>query len=216
MKRTIYTVLTLILAVTFTNISYGQSYSDKVKKRQIKAGKMARKQAKKYSKEGWAEFQGSLPMAKQLEKAWNKQMAEDEEGNAEFLFANGNAVAGTLGAADMASLEKAKLNLVGQLESKITAIAKVSLATEQNTAVDATTVDKVVTGSKNRVAMRLRQVEPTYKVKRNVTGSNGQANVEVEVMLFYSYKSVRKIVEEVAKKTLKEETENIHEELDGE
>lgn len=190
--------LFLIIFITIGQVVNAQSYSDKVKKREIKAGREASKQAKEYQKDGWQVPQGSLPMEKLLEKSWNKQLAEDENGNPEFVWADAIAVAGTHSAADLAALEKAKLNLVGQLESKIKAIVQISLETEQNSSIDADTKDKVVANSKNVMTTNLQQVEPTYKVYRTLENNN----VEVRLILFYSYKTLKEQVEASTKQVL--------------
>ncbi len=56
---------------------------------------MARKEAKKKTKEGYFVAPGALPMDKQLEKAFVKQNMEDDQGYPKYIVASGNSVAGT-------------------------------------------------------------------------------------------------------------------------
>ena len=201
-----------------------QTQAQRVKKREIKAGKMARKEGRRFKREGWRVLPGSLPMAKLLDRSWRKQLSEDDYGKAKYIWAAGNGVAGSQAAADMQAMEVAKLQLAGQLESNLTAIAKTSIANNQTTKAKAETVTKVVTAAKNTIITRLRSVEPTYKIYREVTElvrrkkrkrgikvDNG--NIEVQVMLFYNKKEAAAIVEEAAKKVLKEELEDVHKEV---
>lgn len=201
-----------------------EGQAQRVKKREVKAGKMARREARKFKREGWRVLPGSLPMQKLLDRSWRKQLSEDDYGKAKYIWASGNGVAGSQAAADMQAMEVAKLQLAGQLESNLTAIAKTSIANNQSTKAKAETVTKVVTAAKNTIITRLRSVEPTYKIYREVTETirrkkrrrgikveNG--NIEVQVMLFYNKKEAAAIVEEEVKKALKEEVEDIHKEV---
>ncbi len=196
----------------------------RVKKREVKAGRMARKEARRFKKAGWKVLPGSLPMQKLLDRSWRKQLTEDNEGKATYIWASGNGVAGSQAAADMQAMEVAKLQLAGQLESNLTAIAKTSIANNQTTKSKAETLTKVVTAAKNTIITRLRRVEPTYKIYREVTEEirrknrrrgidvkNG--NIEVQVMLFYNKKEAEAVVEAEVKKALKDEVDDVHKEV---
>ena len=216
----LFSILFIFSLVAVTH----QGQAQRVKKREVKAGKMARKEARRFKKDGWRVLPGSLPMEKLLDRAWRKQLSEDTYGKAAYIWASGNGVAGSQAAADMQAMEVAKLQLAGQLESNLTAIAKTSIANNQSTKAKAETVTKVVTAAKNTIITRLRSVEPTYKIYREVTElvrkknrrrgikvDNG--NIEVQVMLFYNKKEATAVVEEEVKKVLKDELNDIHKEV---
>lgn len=203
-----------------------ETQAQRVRKREVKAGKMARKEARRFKKEGWRVFPGSLPMQKLLDRSWRKQLSEDTYGKAKYIWASGNGVAGSQSAADMQAMEMAKLQLAGQLESNLTAIAKTSIANNQRTKAKAETLTKIVTAAKNTIITRLRRVEPTYKIYREVTETvrrkkrrrgikieNG--NIEVQVMLFYNKKEAAAVVEEEVKKALKDEVDDVHKEVNS-
>ena len=79
MKNAIIGLLSLLL-ISATGISYAQTTKEQRKERQElakaskkelneKAGKAARKEAKRLSKEGWKTAPGALPLEKQLDKS---------------------------------------------------------------------------------------------------------------------------------------------------
>lgn len=182
----------------------------KVKSKDLKAMKEAKKQAKKLKKEGWNVAPGALPLEKSLESSWSMLLDRDDEGLKKFLDADGNAVAETKTAADMQALEMAKLNLAGQLETEIAALVEGSIANEQLTREEAASVTKVITGSKNLIATTIKRVDPVYKVYRNV----GKNNVEVQLKLFYNQAMALNTAKQTLRNKLSEETEIIHEKLD--
>ena len=78
----------------------GKAYKDLKKQEKVldkelqkKAIKEARKEAKKLEKEGFKTPVGKLPLAKQLETAWEKQAELDTEGNPYWYIASSRAVA---------------------------------------------------------------------------------------------------------------------------
>ena len=220
----LFTLLFMCSMLVGIQQAEAQDYNKRVKKREVRAGKMARKEARRFKKAGWKVLPGSLPMQKLLDRSWRKQLTQDNEGKASYIWAAGNGVAGSQAAADMQAMEVAKLQLAGQLESNLTAIAKTSIANNQRTKSKAETLTKVVTAAKNTIITRLRRVEPTYKIYREVTEEirrkkrkrgikvkNG--NIEVQVMLFYNKKEATAIVEEEVKKALKDEVDDVHKEV---
>lgn len=52
-----------------------------------RAGKIARKESRKYEKEGWMTVPGALPIEKQLDKAYMMQMEYDEDMYPKYLWA---------------------------------------------------------------------------------------------------------------------------------
>lgn len=164
-----------------------------------KAIKLARKEAKKFKKQGYQVTPGSLPMEKMLETTWMKLLEKDSEGNPIYISADGNAVAQTRTAAEMQALEVAKLNLAGQLETIIRSIVEANIANAQLNNEEAASVTKVLQGAKNIIATTLEQVDPAFKIYRNLPNKN----VEVNVKILYN----RKQAIETAKKAIKQEME---------
>ncbi|MGB0521340.1 MAG: hypothetical protein ACPGJS_00200 [Flammeovirgaceae bacterium] len=206
MKKQFSFLLTALLLIGFFSVNAQL----KVKSKDLKAMKEARKQAKKLKKQGWNVAPGALPLEKSLESSWSMLLERDDEGVKKYLDADGNAVSETKTAADLQALEMAKLNLAGQLETEIAALVEASIANEQLTREEAASVTKVVTGSKHLIATTIKRVDPVYKVYREV----GKSNVEVQLKLFYNLNSALNTAKQTLRNKLSEETEIIHEKLD--
>lgn len=167
---------------------------------QRKAIKEARKEAKRFKKAGYDVTPGSLPMEKQLEYTWIRLYQRDDKGQAMYLSADGNAVAETRTAAEMQALEAAKLNLAGQLETFIRAIIEANIANAQLNNEEATSVTEFLTGAKNIIATTLGQVEPAFKIYRNLPNKNVEVNVKIlvnrEQVLLQAKKQIREELKE--------------------
>lgn len=206
MKKQISFFLTALLIIGFS----AANAQFKVKSKDLKAMKEAKKQAKKLKKEGWNVAPGALPLEKSLETSWSLLLERDDEGVKKYLDADGNSVAETKTAADLQALEMAKLNLAGQLETEIAALIEGSIANEQLTREEAASVTKVVTGSKHLIANTIKRVDPVYKVYREV----GKSNVEVQLKLFYNLDKALNTAKQTLRTKLADETDIIHEKLD--
>ena len=135
----------------------------------------------------------------------------NEEGKKKYLDADGNAVAESKSAADLQALELAKLNLAGQIETQVAALIEASVANQQLTREEAASVTKVVAGSKNMIKNVINEVDPVYKVYREV----GRKNVEVQLKIFYDRDNAMNGAKKVIRNKLEEETNIIHEKLDN-
>ncbi len=209
MKRQFILLFSILLTLSFANLSCAQRSG--LKKRDIRAMKQARKEARKMKKDGWDVAPGSLPIDKALERSWAMQLDFDEEGKKKFLDADGNAVAESKSAADLQALELAKLNLAGQIETQVAALVEASVANQQLSREEAASVTKVVAGSKNMIKNVINEVDPVYKVYRDV----GRKNVEVQLKIFYDRENAMNGAKKVLRNKLAEETNIIHEKLDN-
>jgi len=209
MKKQFILLFSILFSFSIVNIALAQQ--PKLKKKDVKAMKEARKQSKKMKKDGWDVAPGSLPMEKALERSWSMLLDYDEEGKKKFLDADGNAVAESKSAADLQALELAKLNLAGQIETQVAALIEASVANQQLTREEAASVTKVVAGSKNMIKNVINEVDPVYKVYREV----GRKNVEVQLKIFYDRENAMNGAKKVLKTKLEEETNIIHEKLDN-
>lgn len=209
MKKQFIILLSILFSFGVVNLALAQQ--PKLKKKDVKAMKEARKQSKKMKKDGWDVAPGSLPMEKALERSWSMLLDYDDEGKKKFLDADGNAVAESKSAADLQALELAKLNLAGQIETQVAALIEASVANQQLTREEAASVTKVVAGSKNMIKNVINEVDPVYKVYRDV----GRKNVEVQLKIFYNRENAMNGAKKVLRNQLEEETNIIHEKLDN-
>ncbi|UZR95121.1 hypothetical protein [Chondrinema litorale] len=209
MKKQFILLFSILLSFGIASISLAQP--PKLKKKDLKAMKEARKQGKKMKKDGWNVAPGALPIEKSLERSWSMLLDYDEEGKKKYLDADGNAVAESKSAADLQALELAKLNLAGQIETQVAALIEASVANQQLTREEAASVTKVVAGSKNMIKNVINEVDPVYKVYREV----GRKNIEVQLKIFYDRENAMNGAKKVIRNKLEEETNIIHEKLDN-
>ena len=205
-------MVVLIMIAATPSLQAADKKSDrKVKKeRKRKATKSARKESKRFRKAGWYVAPGALPMDKQVEKSWERQYEEDENGYPLYLVGTGNSVAESQSAAKLQAMELAKLELAGVVQTNIIAIIENSVANNQLSRDDAASVTKTVAASKNIIAQEIGRIVTFFEIYREV----GDANIEASVRIGYN----TEIAYDTAKKTIKEEledrTEELHKKLD--
>lgn len=180
-----------------------------------KADRNARKEARKMRRKGFMVFPGSIPLDKQLEYSWMKQIEEDERGMLKYIFADGNGVGKTQTAAEMQAMEAAKLQLAGQISNEINQIIEGKIANDQIDRETGNSLTKFVAGSKNYIIQNLSYVKPALKVYRE----SGRHDLEVVVKLFYNVEeamiSAEKALEAKIRSDLEEEADELIEELDN-
>jgi hypothetical protein len=175
-----------------------------------KAIKEARKEAKKMEKDGWSVPPGSIPLAKVLENAWLKQVAEDDNGNVRYIFADGNAVAETKSAAEMQAIELGKLQLAGLIQTNMSSLISANIGNAQLSTQEAASVTEIVQSAKNMIAMELGYVDPSFKLYRDI----GKDKTEVQVRLFYDTKQSLEIAKKIVRQELKDKLKLNEEKLE--
>ena len=208
------TTTTLIAAAIFffsANVLLAQQTEKELKKDvSSKAMKSARKEAKKYKKDGYYVAPGALPLDKQLENAWMKQYETTDKGEPKYIVSSGQSVGETQTAAKLQANETAKLELAGQINTQVAALIENSIANQQLNNEEAASVTKTVAASKNLIAQELGQVLPLVEMYKKI----GQ-NVEVNVRLAYNAATAFDIAKKVIRKSLEEETKIAHEKLEN-
>ncbi len=174
-----------------------------------RAIKEARKEAKELEKEGWEVPAGGLPLAKSLEKAWTKQLEEDDKGNVKYITADGNGIAGNRTAAELQAIETGKLQLAGLLETRVAALISNNIANVEMSSQEAESITEVIGNSKNIIAKNMGYINPFFKIWRRL--DNG--NVEVSTRLFYNAEEADAMAKEAVKKELKEKLNTNEEDL---
>jgi len=209
MKRLIF-ALTILFSVSLAIPVMGQATSkDAQKEMKSKAYKKARKEAKKYKRDGFYVAPGAIPLEKQLEKSWGLQYETDEKGNPKYFVASGNSVAETQTAAKLQAIETAKLNLAGQISTNIAALIENSIANQQLTTEEAASVTKTVAASKNLIAQELGRVLTTVEMYKKIG-----TNIESDIFIAYSYEMAVEAGKKVIRQQLEEQTDILHDKLD--
>ena len=212
MKLTKILTVALALVFAFGTTSFAQTKeASKAGKKEIKAKavKEARKEAKKFKKEGYHVAPGALPMEKQIESAWIRQYESDEDGFPLYIVASGNSVANTQSAAKLQATELAKLELAGSISTQVAALIENSIANQQFNNEEAASVTKTVAASKNIIAQELGRTLPLFEIYRDVN-----KNVESNVRIAYNSQKAMDIARKAISKKLEEETDIAHDKLE--
>ena len=174
-----------------------------------KAAKQARKEAKKFRRGHWYVAPGALPMDKQIEKSWELQYMDDENGYPLYIVATGNSVAETQSAAKLQAMELAKLELAGLVQTNVAALIENSVANSQLNNEEAASVTKTVAASKNIIAQEIGRVITMFEIYKKIN-----KNVEASVRIGYNTDIAIETAKKAIRKKLEEETEILHDKLD--
>ena len=202
----------IFLIAAMPNLQAIDKKSEKKARKEMKrkAYKAARKEARKFRRAGWYVAPGALPMDKQIEKSWELQYQEDEEGYPLYLVATGNSVGESQSAAKLQALELAKLELAGVVQTNIIAIIENSVANNQLSRDDAASVTKTVAASKNIIVQEIGRVVTFFEIYREV----GDRNIESSVRIGYNSQLAYDTAKKAIKEQLEDRTEELHKKLD--
>lgn len=223
MKKSLFmsAIVALVMAFT-TNVcaqekATGQDYKNlkKYEKQmdkeiQKKAIKEARKEAKKLEKEGFKTPVGKLPLAKQLENAWEKQAEIDMEGNPYWYIASSRVIGGNQSAAALQATNAAKIDLAGQIQTRVSQLIEAKVANDDMGQEEAASLTSVVASSKSVISATLGRTIPLVEVYRTLDNKN----VEVMVTLGYSQQAANQAAIKAIRKELAAKSEELAKELD--
>jgi hypothetical protein len=174
-----------------------------------KVSRDVKKEAKRYTKEGWFVFPGNPPIEQQLNQSFIKQSEADKDGFPIWLVANGSSLGQTLAAAEMQALELAKNSLVGLMETNLKSVIETDISNNQLNAEEAISLTKTMQVSTNKVSKKLGRVTTLLKIYRKINN-----NFEVQVMIGYNYDLVRKLILEEMKTEMQNETKEMRDKFD--
>lgn len=195
----------------------GKDYKDLKKNEKVldkelqkKAIKAARKEAKKLAKEGFKTPVGKLPLDKQLETAWEKQAELDMDGNPYWYIASSRAIGGNQSAAALQATNAAKIDLAGQIQTKVSQLIEAKVANDDMGQEEAASLSSVVAASKSVISATLGRTIPLVEVYRTLENKN----VEVMVTLGYSMQAANQAAISAIRKELAGKSEELAKELD--
>ncbi|WP_297272991.1 hypothetical protein [uncultured Bacteroides sp.] len=178
-----------------------------LKKKAIKA---ARKEAKRLTKEGFKTPVGKLPLDKQIETAWEKQAELDMDGNPYWYIASSRAIGGNQSAAVLQATNAAKIDLAGQIQTKVSQLIEAKVANDDMGQEEAASLSSVVAASKSVISATLGRTIPLVEVYRTLENKN----VEVMVTLGYSMQAANQAAISAIRKELAGKSEELAKELD--
>jgi hypothetical protein len=177
---------------------------------QKKAIKEARKEAKALEKEGFKTPVGKLPLEKQLENSWQKQVEIDTDGNPYWYVASSRAIGGNQQAAALQATNTAKIDLAGQIMTKVSQLIESKAANNDMGQEEAVSLTEVVAASKSVISATLGRTIPLVEVYKTLANKN----VEVMVTLGYSTDAANKIAIRAVRDELAKKSEELAKELD--
>lgn len=175
-----------------------------------KASKAARKEAKKFKKEGWTTAPGALPIEKQLDKSYMMQYEYDEDMFPKYLTGEAMSVGQNYDAAKMQALELAKQNLAGQIQTEITALIENTVANKQLEPEEAASVVQSISAGKSLISQSIGRVIPVVEVYRTLSNKNK----EVLVRIAYNSTMAKAAAKKAVKEDLEKRGDDLHKKLD--
>ena len=175
-----------------------------------KASKDARKEAKKFKKEGWQTTPGTLTLEKQLDRSMMMQMDVDQSGYPLYVMGEAMSIGETYDAAKMQALELAKQNLAGQIQTEITALVENTVANKQLAEEEAASIAETVLASKNLISQSIGRVIPVVELYRDLPNKNK----EVLVRIAYNHNMAMEAAKKIIRKDLEEKGNKLHDQLD--
>lgn len=210
MKTITNLLLAIVIFCSASNLLTAQQTEKELKKDVAsRAIKSARREAKKYARDGYYVAPGAPLLDKQLERAWMKQLETNDKNESKYITATGNSVGESQTAAKLQAMETAKLEMAGQISTQIAALIENSIANQQLNNEEAASVTKTVAASKNLIAQELGQVIPMVEMYKKIG-----KNVEANVRLAYNLATAFDVAKKVIRKSLEEETKVAHEKLE--
>ena len=215
--------LSIVMAALFLcNLANAQSAKETLKERKqyskfaqtelnAKASKTARREAKTLAKQGWAVAPGQLPLDKQFDRSYKMYYEFEESGLPKWIIGDAMSPGATYDAAKMQALELAKTNIAGMIQTEVTSLIESTVGNEQISQVDATSIAKTVSASKNLIMQRLGHIITVVECYRKLP-NNG---VEVRLSLAYNAKLAIEDAKEIVKQQLEEKGEDLHRQLDA-
>ncbi|MBR6162083.1 MAG: hypothetical protein IKQ75_09505 [Bacteroidales bacterium] len=217
MKRTIKLFSMMILAIGILMAGPASAQTDKQQKKEKKEyqkeqnelrkalykkdEKLAYKTAKKLERQGWKTM--SLPIAKQLDRTWMKEMEEETPGIPRYIAGRVEATGNTYTAAQSMADNVAKLRIASQVSSSVASYVEMELVNNQTSTTEATSISKTIENAKGIVSEKLGRTFKTLEIYQLL--SNG--NYKVRVVMFYDLKAAVSIAREVMLEELKKESD---------
>lgn len=163
--------LTLMLAALFISMAAISQTTYKEAEKMIKkdkAVKEARKESKKWEKQGYTNLPGNLPLASQFEQSLVRQVMVNDDGDPRFLSATGSAISGSEGVAQANAMDNTRLQLAGVIQSEVSALITNNKGNTGYTADEMQTVDEFLASSKTLIQNKIGRIKPVIEMMRRV------------------------------------------------
>lgn len=214
-------ILSVLFLALLASPSFAQISKEQAKERKVimksskseltqKATKIARKEAKKLQKEGWATAPGALPIEKQLDKSYMMAYEYDDNMYPKYIMGEAMSIGDNYDAAKMQALELAKQNLAGQIQTEVTALIENTVANKQLSQEQAASVTQSIMASKNLISQSIGRTIPVIEVFRTLSNKNK----EVLVRIAYNSNMAKEATKKIVRENLEKKGDKLHKDLD--
>lgn len=205
MKSTITTLIAAML-VMLTSVTVAQQSQNEIKDEAIKD---ARKEAKALSKAKWFTQPGTLPLEKQIEKAWMKEHETNEKGFPKYYIGTGNSLGETQATAKQQAHIVAKQSLINKIRSNMASIVQTNINSTPLTAEETSAIQEMMSSSSDLIARKLTKIITITELYRK-----NKESYECSLRVACSAELAQKAVQEAIKESLSEKTSIKREKLD--
>lgn len=197
MKKTLITAFLIALAsFAFSQTTYKQARKTVKKDKVVRE---AKKEAKKWKKQGYTNLPGNLPLANQFERAMVMQVMLTETGEQRYLAATGSAISGSEGVSQANAMDNTRLILAGLIQAEVSALVTSNKGNSGFTADEMQTVDEFLSSSKTLIQNKIGSIKPVIEMMRKVGDK-----FEYRFTVMYDTENAKKM----AKDLLQEELED--------
>ena len=167
--------------------------------------KDAKKEAKTLKKEGWVTSPGALPIERQLEDCYVKELEKDDMGFSQYFMGNSKPVGQNYDAAKLQGQTLARLDIASKIQNEITALITNSVANKQLENDQAASITQTVMKSKELISGKLAMTAVLLECYRKLPNGN------YELMIRIAYPKAKAM--ELARQALREQLEQESDEL---
>ena len=142
--------------------------------------------------------------------AWERQAELDMDGNPYWYIASYRIIGGNQSAAALQATNTAKIDLAGQIQTKVSQLIEAKAANDDMGQEEAASLTSVVASSKSVISATLGRTIPLVEVYRTLPNKN----VEVMVTIGYSMQAANQEAVKAIRKELASKSEELAKELD--
>ncbi len=199
-----------MLMLSFVGVAISQTTYKEAEKaiKKDKVVKDAKKEAKKWEKEGYTNLPGNLPLANQFEKSLVMQVMVNDDGDARFLSATGSAISGSEGVSQANAMDNTRLQLAGLIQTEVSALITNNKGNTGYTADEMQTVDEFLASSKTLIQNKIGRIKPVIEMMRRVDDK-----FEYRFTVMYDTEDAKKIAKELLQVELEGKLDKNEEEL---
>lgn len=204
-------IMLLLSTCTLTLHAQQDKESIKEHRQEIndRALKDARIEAKSMKQDGWYTQPGAMPLEKQIERAWMKEVETDDQGRSKYFTGIGNAVEKTQDEAKKRAFDIAKGNLTEQICSKLTRDIETNITALQVANDDTANIQSAVSTTKEIIPQKLTKTITLMEIYKK----QGE-NFECQIRIAYSQELVRATVKQTVLESLQEASNLTSDKLD--